>query len=106
MNDDKNLSSSPAPPAPSFPATPSPGAPARENRFFDFDYKNPLALYAFLEGAKIQSARGTGLKNKQQRQLRKAIKKARNLGLLPTHYQSYDDFGRPEPISPRPFDCK
>ncbi len=71
-----------------------------------FDYKDPLALYNFIEGAKITSSRNNGLKNKQQRQLRNAIKKSRNLGLLPTSYQSYDDFGRPELISPKPFNYK
>ena len=71
-----------------------------------FDYKDPLALYSFIDGAKIISARNNGLRNKQQRQLRNAIKKARNLALLPTHYQSYDDFGRPELVSPKPFDYK
>lgn len=68
-----------------------------------FDYKDPLSLYNFIDGAKITPARNNGLRNKQQRQLRNAIKKSRNLGLLPTHFQSFDDFGRPEPISPKPF---
>ena len=76
------------------------------SREIHFEYKDPLSLYGFIEGGKIIPARSNGLKNKQQRQLRNAIKKARNLGLLPTHYQSYDDFRRPEPISPRPFDYK
>lgn len=77
-----------------------------KKQIFNFDYKDPLSLYGFIEGAKITASRNNGLKNKQQRQLRKAIKKSRNLGLLPTHYQSYDDFGRPEPISPKPFNYK
>ena len=68
-----------------------------------FDYKDPVSLYGFIEGAKITAARNNGLSSKQQRQLRKAIKKARNLGLIPTHFQSFDDFGRPELISPKPF---
>ena len=72
----------------------------------NFEYKNPLSLYGFIEGGKIIPARNSGLKNKQQRHLRNAVKKARNLGLLPTHYQSYDDFRRPEPISPKPFNYK
>jgi len=71
-----------------------------------FDYKDPLALYGFIDGAKITPARNNGLTNKQQRQLRNAIKKSRNLGLLPTHYQSYDEFGRPELVSPKPFNYK
>lgn len=68
-----------------------------------FDYKDPLALYGFIEGAKIIPARNNNLKNKQQRALKNAIKKARNLGLLPTHFQSFDEFGRPEPVTPKPF---
>lgn len=69
-----------------------------------FDYKNPLALYPFIEGGKIIAARNNGLVTKQQVQLKNAIKKARNLGLLPTHYQSYDDFLRPEVITVKAFD--
>ena len=71
-----------------------------------FDYKDPLSLYPFIEGGKIIGARNTGLTSKQQRQLRNAIKKARNLGLIPTDFKSYDDFGRPQGISARPFDYK
>ena len=71
-----------------------------------FDYKDPLALYSFIDGAKITPSRNNGLTSKQQRQLRNAIKKARNLGLLPTHFQSFDDFGRPELLSPKPFNYK
>ena len=73
---------------------------------FVFDYKDPLSLYGFLDGAKITPSRNNGLNNKQQRELRKAIKKARNLGLLPTHFQSFDNFGRPALISPKPFKYK
>lgn len=68
-----------------------------------FDYKDPLSLYGFIEGAKITPARNNGLPHKQQKELKSAIKKARNLGLLPTHFQSFDEFGRPEPVSPKPF---
>ena len=71
-----------------------------------FDYKDPLALYSFIEGAKIIPARNSGINAKQQKQLRNAIKKARNLGLLPNHFQSYDEFGHPALISPRPFNYK
>ena len=71
-----------------------------------FDYKDPLSLYGFIEGAKITPSRNNNLSHKQQRQLKNAIKKARNLALLPCHYQSYDDFSRPEPIQPRPFNYK
>ena len=71
-----------------------------------FDYKNPLSLHPFIDGAKIIPAYNSGIISKQQKQLRNAVKKARNLGLLPNHFQSYDDFGRPEAVSPRPFDYK
>lgn len=71
-----------------------------------FDYKDPLSLYPFIDGAKIVPARNSGLKTKQQRQLKNAIKKARNLGLLPTHFQSYDDFGRPALVTPKTFNYK
>lgn len=79
--------------------------PGKRNQMV-FDYKNPLGLYGFIEGAKITSSRNNGLSSKQQKQLRNAIKKSRNLGLLPNHYQSYDDYGRPDLISIKPFDYK
>lgn len=70
----------------------------------DFDYKNPLPLCEFLEGGKITPARTNGLRAKQQKQLRNAIKKARNLGLVPIGHRAHDEFGkRPELISPKPF---
>lgn len=71
-----------------------------------FDYKDPLSLYPFLEGGKISPARNSNLNRAQQRDLSKAIKKARSLGLLPSHHQAYDDFDRPLPISLKPFDYK
>ena len=69
-----------------------------------FDYKDPLSLYPFLEGGKISPARNSNLSRRQQRSLSKAIKKARSLGLLPSHHQAYDNFDRPSPISLKPFD--
>ena len=68
-----------------------------------FDYKDPLTLYGFLEGGKIIPGRVTGLSHSQQRTLCKAIKTARSLGLLPSSHQTFDDFGRPESVSPKPF---
>ncbi|MGI9549468.1 MAG: 30S ribosomal protein S18 [Bdellovibrionales bacterium] len=69
-----------------------------------FDYKNPIALYDYIEGGKISPARTTNLRHKEQKQLRNAIKKARNLGLVPISHQAYDNFGRkPELISPKSF---
>ena len=71
-----------------------------------FDYKDPLSLYPFLEGGKISPSRNNNLSRMQQRQLSKAIKKSRSLGLLPSHNQAYDNFNRPTPISLKPFEYK
>ena len=73
---------------------------------FNFDYKDPVTLYDFIEGAKISASRTNGLSKAQQKQLSNAIKKARNLGLLPSHHQAFDDFSRPTPVSPKPFSYK
>ena len=80
-------------------------APEQTKRKILFDYKDPLSLYPFLEGGKIPSAHGSGLNRARQKRLRLAVKKARALGLLPSHNRAYDDFERPAPISVRPFDC-
>ena len=70
-----------------------------------FDYKDPLSLSKCLsEGAKITPARITKLSHFQQRHLKKAIKKARHLGLLPIGTAAYSRFGKPIPISSKPFE--
>ena len=71
-----------------------------------FDYKDPVTLYNFLEGGKIMSLRNSNLTSAQQKELRKAIKKSRAIGLLPSSLAAYDEFGRPAPISPKPFSSK
>ena len=49
-----------------------------------FDYKDPLTLSRFLiEGGKIAPNRMSKLSLNQQKKLTRAIKKARNLALLP-----------------------
>ncbi len=69
------------------------------------DYKSPVTLYQFIsEGGKINPARITLLTHSEQRTLRKAIKKARRLSLLPACARAYDDFGYPEQISASPFE--
>ncbi|MCB0378930.1 MAG: 30S ribosomal protein S18 [Bdellovibrionales bacterium] len=69
-----------------------------------FDYKDPVTLARFIsEGGKITPARISKLSLNQQNKLAKAIKKSRNLNLLPVGSEGYDDFGYPEPISPVPF---
>jgi small subunit ribosomal protein S18 len=70
-----------------------------------FDYKDPLALFRFMtEGGKIVPSRISKLSAFQQRNLTKAIKKARSLGLLPLGTDAYDNFDRPEAISAVPFE--
>ncbi|MDE0119309.1 MAG: 30S ribosomal protein S18 [Bdellovibrionales bacterium] len=69
------------------------------------DYKSPVTLYQFIsEGGKINPARITLLTHSEQRALRKAIKKARRLSLLPACARAYDDFGYPNQISASPFE--
>ena len=69
-----------------------------------FDYKDPLTLYPFItEGGKILPSRITGLSHKQQQALKNAVKKARNLNLLPCGTKAHDNFHRPELISKKPF---
>ena len=51
---------------------------------FEFDYKDPQQLKFFLtERGKIVPRRISGLTARQQRQLTLAIKRARNIALLP-----------------------
>lgn len=50
----------------------------------EIDYKNRKLLERFISGtAKIKPKKRTGICSKHQRQLAKAIKRARYLGLLP-----------------------
>jgi small subunit ribosomal protein S18 len=51
---------------------------------FQFDYKDPQQLRYFItERGKIVPRRISGLSAKQQRELTQAIKRARNIALLP-----------------------
>jgi small subunit ribosomal protein S18 len=71
---------------------------------FIFDYKDPQTLTKFImEGGKIAPARISKLSLAQQRRLATAIKRARSLGLLPLGSEAYDLHGRPEGVSPKPF---
>lgn len=72
---------------------------------FQFDYKDPCTLARFLtEGGKIIPSRISKLSKSQQVGVTRAIKKARNLALLPLGADSYDRFSRPEPVSAVPFE--
>jgi small subunit ribosomal protein S18 len=69
-----------------------------------FDYKDPGSLSRYVsEGGKITPARISKLSLNQQKKLCSAVKKARNLALLPNGAPAYDDGGIPEMISPKPF---
>ena len=72
---------------------------------FVFDYKDPLTLNKFImESGKIVPARISKLSLSQQRNLAKAIKRARSLALLPQGSLAYDNTGRVEGVSPKPFE--
>ncbi len=69
-----------------------------------FDFKDPLTLCRFvMEGAKISPARISKLSLAQQRKVALAIKRARSMALLPNGAPAYDNHGRPEAISAKPF---
>ena len=70
-----------------------------------FDYKDPIALNRFVtDGGKITPARISKLSISQQKLVAGAVKKARNLALLPSGMSAYDTFNRSEAISAVPFD--
>ena len=70
-----------------------------------FDYKDPMSLTRFIsDGGKITPARISKLSLAQQKKVAAAVKKARNLALLPIGTPAYDAFYRSEPVSPVPFE--
>jgi small subunit ribosomal protein S18 len=70
-----------------------------------FDYRDPVAIQRFISDAgKITPARISKLSISQQKQVSAAVKKARNLALLPSGTDAYDTFSRVEAISPVPFE--
>ncbi|MFK8139015.1 MAG: 30S ribosomal protein S18 [Bdellovibrionales bacterium] len=72
---------------------------------FKFDFKDPSTLYRFVgEAGKIVPARISKLSLRQQRKVAAAVKVARNLSLLPVGSEAYDNFYRPQVISPKPFE--
>lgn len=72
----------------------------------NFDYKDPASLTRFVgDAGKITPARISKLSIAQQKRVSGAVKKARNLALLPSGTDSYDTAPRPELISPVPFEA-
>lgn len=71
---------------------------------FVFDYKDPLTLSRFImEGGKIAPARISKLSLAQQKRLALAIKRCRSLSILPYGSMAYDNLGRVEAVSAKPF---
>ncbi len=72
----------------------------------NFDYKDPASLTRFVgDAGKITPARISKLSLSQQKQVSSAVKKSRNLALLPSGTDAYDTSPRPELISPVPFEA-
>lgn len=70
-----------------------------------FDYKDPVSLVRFIgDGGKVTPARISKLSIAQQKKVAAAVKKARNLALMPSGTSAYDSFNRSEAISPVPFE--
>lgn len=70
-----------------------------------FEYKDPVSLYRFIgDAGKITPSRISKLSVAQQKKVAGAVKKARNLSLLPSGTDAYDSSGRIEAISPVPFE--
>ena len=71
----------------------------------NFDYKDPASLHRFIsDGGKITPARISKLSLNQQKQVASAVKKARNLALLPSGTDAYDTYSRNDSIAPVPFE--
>lgn len=70
-----------------------------------FDYKDPVSLMRFLgDGGKITPSRISKLSVAQQKRVAGAVRKSRNLALLPNGMSAYDTNHRAEAISPVPFE--
>lgn len=70
-----------------------------------FDYRDPVAMQRFISDAgKITPARISKLSIAQQKKVAAAVKKSRNLALLPSGTPAYDAYSRVEAISPVPFE--
>ncbi len=69
------------------------------------DYRDPISLARYISDAgKITPARISKSSINQQKKVAGAIKKARNIALIPNGMDAYDHFSRVEPISPVPFE--
>lgn len=84
------------------------GRPDRRPRVpkdFELDYKDPLALARYItDGGKITPARILKFKIADQKTVAEAVKRARNIAILPNGSDAFDTFNRFEGISPQPFE--
>ncbi len=72
---------------------------------FKFDYKDPMSLARFVvEGGKILPSRVSKLSAKQQKNLNREVKKARQISLLPQGIMAADNFFGSEMPSPKPYE--
>ena len=72
---------------------------------YRFDYKDPVSLMRFVtDVGKITPSRISKLSVAQQKRVAEAVKRARSLALIPSGTLHYDNFYRPEGISPVPFE--
>ncbi len=72
---------------------------------FKFDYKDPASLTRFLvDAGKIVPARVSKLSTKQQNSLSRAIKKARQIALVPQGTHAADHYKNPKVPTPKTFE--
>ncbi len=73
-------------------------------RNFKFDYKDPTSLSRFLiDAGKIVPSRVSKLSTKQQNSLSRAIKKARQIALVPQGTHAADHYRNVEIPAPKTF---
>lgn len=69
-----------------------------------FEYKDPVQLSKYVvEGGKIVPARISKFNMATQRRVNEAVKRARNLALLPVGIDAYDHGSRVDAVHPVPF---
>lgn len=69
-----------------------------------FEYKDPVQLSKYVvEGGKIVPARISKFNMATQRRVNEAVKRARNLALLPVGIDAYDHGSRVDSVHPVPF---
>lgn len=71
----------------------------------NFDYKDAGSLMKYIgDAGKITPSRISKLSIAMQKRVAAAVKKARNIALIPNGTDAYDTTNRSETISPTPFE--